>query len=94
MKDAFKVGGTSIAGKRKKFLKRKFQLVYEFVNKQVLPKAKKRIVVSAVDLFFMECLSKFELISVPALMVEHMCKVVHVKEEKYRMPYGHFVQSF
>lgn len=42
MKDASKVGGTSVVGVRKNFWKGEFQLVYEFVNKVTLPRAEKR----------------------------------------------------
>lgn len=32
----------------------------------------------------------FELISPPALMIEHMYKVVHEKKERDGMPHGYF----
>lgn len=78
MMDASKVKGTSMAGVIKKFLKSEFQIVFEFVNKVVLPKSEKRTIVSVVDLFMIKCLSKFELISLPTLMIEHMYKVIYV----------------
>lgn len=59
MKDASKVGGASTAGVRKKFLKSEFQLVYEFVNKVVLPRLEKQIIASVFYLFVMEYLIKF-----------------------------------
>lgn len=49
-----KVGWTSIIGVRKKFLNSEFRLVYEFVNKVVLPRSEKEVVASTVDLFMME----------------------------------------
>lgn len=39
----------------------------------------------------MECERKFELVSLPALMIEHMHKVVHVKKGKNGMSYGYFL---
>lgn len=91
MVDDLKVVGTSVAGVIKKFIK--FQLVFEFVNKVVLPRSEKRIIDSIVNLFVLEFFSKFELISLPALMIEHMYKVVHVKEGKYDMPYEYFLNK-
>lgn len=61
-------------------MKDEFHLVYKVVNKVLLPRSEKRIVASAIDLFLMECLSKFELVSLFSLMIEHMYKVFHVKE--------------
>lgn len=52
-----------------------------FVNKVLLFRSEKRTVASAVDLFLIECLSKFELISLPFLMIEHMHKIIHMKDE-------------
>lgn len=91
MKVVSNVGRTSTVGVRKKFLKREFQLVYKFVNKVVMPRSKKRIVASTIDLFVMEYLSKFELVSLPDLMIEQMYKIVHVKEKNHGMPYGYFL---
>lgn len=53
-----KVGGTSTAGVKKKFFTSEFQLVFEFVNKVLLPILEKRTIPSGVDLFLIECLSK------------------------------------
>lgn len=46
---------------------------------------------SSVDLLLMECLSKFELISLLALIIEHIHKIVHIKDKKHGMHYGHFL---
>lgn len=45
--------------------------------------------VSVVDLFLLECLSKFEMIRVHTLMIENMYKIIHIKEGKHRMTYGY-----
>lgn len=65
--------------------------MFEFIKKVLLPKSEKRIVSSVVDLFFDESLSNFELISLPALMIEHMYQVVYIKEEKHGMTCGYFL---
>lgn len=67
--------------------------MYEFVDKVVLPMSKKRILSSVVDLFLIEYFTKFELISLPALMIEHMYKVVHVKEGKHVKPHEYFLNK-
>lgn len=46
-----------------------------------------------VDLFWMESLRKFELISLPALMSEHMYKIMHVKDRRHIMPYWYFLNK-
>lgn len=89
--DASKVWGTSVAGVRKKFLKGKFQLVFEFINKVILPRLEERTIAYTVDLYVIEFRSKFELISLLAFMIEHMHKVIHKKEKRYGISYGYFL---
>lgn len=48
---------------------------------------------SEVDLFLMEDFSKFELIYLPALMIEHMHKFLHFKDRKHGTPYGYFLNK-
>lgn len=48
---------------------------------------------SVVDLFVIEYLSKFELISLSSLMIEHMYKVVNIKEGKYEIPCRYFMNK-
>ncbi|KAK4730020.1 hypothetical protein R3W88_023008 [Solanum pinnatisectum] len=43
-------------GVQKKLIKGEYQLLFEFVNKVLLPRTEKRIVASATDLFIMESL--------------------------------------
>lgn len=87
------MGGTFVARVRKKFLKAELQLVYELMNKVILPREENRIVDSIIDLFMIQCLSRFKLISLPALIIEHMYKVVHVKEGRHEIPYGYFMNK-
>lgn len=56
-----------------------------------MPRSEKRTIASGVDLYVIECRSKFELISLPALMIEHISKVIHEKEGRHGMPYGYFL---
>lgn len=53
----------------------------------------KRTIASIVDLSVLECLSKFDLISLPALMIEHKFKAAHAMEERHGMPYGCFLNK-
>lgn len=50
------------------------------VNKVLLPYSEKCTVASATDLFLIESLSKFELANFPAIIIEHIHKVMHIKE--------------
>lgn len=68
-------------------------MIIEFVNKVVSPRSKKRILVAVVDLFEMECLIKFDLISLSSLIIEHIFKVVHVKKGRHGIPYGYFLNK-
>lgn len=68
-------------------------MVFEFPNKVVLPRFEKRLVASVVDLFVMECLIKFDLITWPALMIESMFKFIYVNEGRHGMPYGYFLNK-
>lgn len=73
------MGGTLIAVVKKKFSIGKFQLVYEFINKVLLPISKKKTIASVITLFFIECFSKVKLNSLPTLIIEHIYKVVQEK---------------
>lgn len=63
------------------------------MDKVVLSRAEWRIVALVVNLFMLECLSKCELISMLALMIEHMYKAIHVKERRCGMPYGYLINK-
>lgn len=49
------------------------------------------IVSSAIDLVVMKNLSKFEAIKLLAIILEHMCKILIVKDEKYGLGYKYFL---
>lgn len=64
----------------KKFFKGGYQLLFEFVNKVLLPHSKKRTVETTTNLFFMENLSKFEPINLPVIILEHIKKILTAKD--------------
>ena len=51
---------TKVAGIYKKIMKSEYQLVFEFINKVLLPRTEKRTVATAADLFVMEMLCNIE----------------------------------
>ena len=67
---------TKVAGIYKKITKSEYQLVFEFVNKTLLPRTKKRTSATSVDLYVMELLCKFEPLNLPGNMLEHMYKTI------------------
>ncbi|KAH0686329.1 hypothetical protein KY284_016882 [Solanum tuberosum] len=72
-------------------MKGEYQLLFEFVNKVLLPRTEKCNVASASDLFIMESLCKFDPIDLLALMLEHMYKIVVDHKGKHGMGYGYFL---
>ncbi|KAH0746082.1 hypothetical protein KY285_007739 [Solanum tuberosum] len=87
-KKATKRGDIKRAGLQKKFLKREYHLLFEFINKVLVPQTEKRIVASAADLFLMEKLDELKEINLPAIMLEHMHRVMTWKRAKHGIPYG------
>lgn len=78
----------------KKFMKDAFYLYFEFVNKMLLPRSRKQIVTTASDLFLIECLSKIGEISLSAIMLEHMKKIMTSKDEKHdHLTYGYLLNK-
>ena len=51
-------------------------MVFELINKVLLPRTEKRTVATAADLFVMEMLCTFEALNLPGLMLEHIHKIV------------------
>ncbi|KAH0645026.1 hypothetical protein KY284_032910 [Solanum tuberosum] len=79
------------AGIQKKLMKGKYQLLFEFINKVLLPQTEKRPISSATNLFVMKALSKFEPLNLLAMMLEHMHKTVVDHKGKHLMRYGYFL---
>ncbi|KAH0724943.1 hypothetical protein KY284_000808 [Solanum tuberosum] len=78
-------------GVQKKLMKGEYQVLFEFVNKVLLPRPEKRTVASATDLFVMESLNKFEPLNLQALMLDHMYKTIIKHKGKHGMGYRHFL---
>jgi len=73
---------------QKKALLPVYQLLFEMVNKVLLPRAERRSITSRADLFLMEALDNFTTINLPGIMIEHMQKVVDFKDGNHGLPYG------
>ena len=71
-----KLPTTKCAGLFKKVMKSEYQLVFEFVNKTLLPRTEKRTSATSADFYVMELLYKFEPLNLPQIMLEHMYKTV------------------
>ena len=71
-----KIPTTKVAGIYKKVMKSEYQLVFEFVNKVLLPRTEKRTSATSADSFLMEMLCSFEALNLPGLMLEHIYKTV------------------
>ena len=82
---------TKVAGIYKKIMKSEYQLVFEFINKVLLPRTEKRTVATAADLFVMEMLCNFEALNLPGLMLEHIHKTVIERKGVHGMGYEYFL---
>ncbi|TMW80852.1 hypothetical protein EJD97_014393, partial [Solanum chilense] len=76
-----KLSPTKCTGVFKKVMKSVYQLVFEFVNKTLLPRTEKRTSTTSDDLYMMELLCKFEPLNLPGIMLEHMYKTVIERKE-------------
>ncbi|KAH0715953.1 hypothetical protein KY285_008859 [Solanum tuberosum] len=65
--------------------------VKKFINKVLVPRSKKRTVASAADLFLMEKLDELKAINLPAIILEHMHRVMTWKNSKHGIPYGYLL---
>ncbi|TMW83964.1 hypothetical protein EJD97_000346, partial [Solanum chilense] len=84
---------TKVAGIYKKIMKSEYQLVFEFINKVLLPRTEKRIVATAADLFVMEMLCSFKALNLPGLVLEHIQKTVIERKCVHGMGYGYFLME-
>lgn len=71
----------------KKALKPDYQLLFEQVNKVLLPRAERRSITSIEDMVLHEALGSFTSINLPGIMIEHMLKVESFKDGKHGLPY-------
>lgn len=74
-------------GVYKKALKLEYQLLFEMVNKVLLPWDERRSIVSIADLVLIEALASFTSIILPGIMIEHMMKVASFKYRKHDLSY-------
>lgn len=81
---------TSIAVS-KKLLKGQYQLYFEFINRVLFPRPKKRTVATMTDLYLIEKLSILVKINFSAIMIEYMTKVYNMAEGKYGIAYGYLL---
>nr|XP_016440724.1 PREDICTED: uncharacterized protein LOC107766456 [Nicotiana tabacum] len=63
-----------------KVLLPEYQLFFELVNKVLLPHSERRSIATKSDMVLMEALDKFVPINLPAIMIDHMQKLVNFKE--------------
>ncbi|XP_070010612.1 uncharacterized protein [Nicotiana sylvestris] len=72
----------------KKVLLPEYQLLFELVNKVLLPRSKRQSIATKFDLVLMEALDEFVPINLPAIMIYHMQKVANFKGGNHGLPYG------
>ena len=82
---------TKVAGIYKKIMKGEYPLVFEFINKVLLPRTEKRTVATDVVFFVMEMLCSFEAVSLPGLMLEYIYKSIIERKDVNGMGYGYFL---
>ncbi|XP_019238038.1 PREDICTED: uncharacterized protein LOC109218156 [Nicotiana attenuata] len=68
-----------------------YQLLFEMVNKVLLPRAERRSVASKADLLLMGTLDNLSSINLPAIMIEHMQKVENLRDGNPGLPYGFYL---
>lgn len=84
---AYKVQNLNTSAVVKKLLKGQYQLYFEFVNKVLLQRTEKRTIATMVDLYLMEAISILEDIKLLVFMMEHMTKVLTMREGRHRLAY-------
>ena len=90
-----KLPTTKCAGLFKKVMKSEYQLVFEFVNKTLLSRTKKRTLATSADLYVMGLLCKFKPLNLSGLMLEHMYKTVIERKGIHGIGYVYFlIESF
>lgn len=77
----------NIKNVNKKTMKGEYQMLFELVNKSLLPKSEKRTTVAGPNLFLMEILSKYNKVNLPAIVIEHIHTVMTAKDGKHGLAY-------
>ncbi|XP_070004842.1 uncharacterized protein [Nicotiana sylvestris] len=65
-----------------------YQLLFELVNKVLLPCDERRSMTLKSDMFLMEKLDSYTPVGLHAIMIEHMQKVATFKDVNHGLPYG------
>lgn len=68
-----------------------YKLLYEFVNKCVVPISKRRNEVTTLDLAVVEVLDTNMLLNLPSLMIMHMARIANPSKRNHALPYGFFL---
>nr|XP_009592125.1 uncharacterized protein LOC104089022 [Nicotiana tomentosiformis] len=72
----------------KKALLLVYQLLFEMVNKILLPRAERHSITSRADLFLIEALDTYSTINLSGIMIEHMKKMTDFKDSNHGLPCG------
>lgn len=83
-----KLDDMNIKNMSKKDLKEEYQLLFELVNKVILPRSEKTTTVIGLDLFLTNILAKFYKVNLPEVIIEHMNTVMLAKNRKHVLAYG------
>lgn len=67
------------------------KLLYEFVNKCVLYRSKRRNEVTTLDLAVVEVLEKNMLFNLPSFMIKHMARIANLSKRNHALPYRFFI---
>ena len=86
-----KLPPTKCTGVFKTVMNSEYHLVFEFVNRTLLPRTEKRTLTTSAYLYMMELLYKFEPLNLPGIMLEHMYKTVIERKGIHGMGYGYFL---
>lgn len=72
----------------KKQMQPLYQLIFELVNKVILPRAERRSSASLTDLFMIEALVSFKPINLPRIMIEPIVEIYEFKDSIHALGYG------
>jgi len=86
-----KRGEIKLVGVPKKFLKGEYQILFEYINKVLVPRTEKRTMAFVADLLLIEKLDELDDINLPAIMLEHMHRVMTWKKAKHGTLYGYLL---
>lgn len=88
LKNCGKLDDMNIKNMDKKALRRGYQLLFNLVNKALLPCTENKSIVECLDLFLMEALSKFQKVNLFVIVIEQINTVTTTNYGKHRLAYG------